>query len=110
MSSSPEKDEEAVPQSRPENTGLVARFRQRLFPARAAEAVSTELAPQSKRGLSLRAGISELLLITRLKARSQGSQAAEMLERAANIVFVTCKNWFSARDEKTKTPEHRKPL
>lgn len=105
--SSPDKNEEAGPESRPESAGLVARFRQRLFPANpSAAARSTALAVPSKRGISLRAGIAELLLITRLKARSHGSQAADILERAAHIVFVTCKNWFSAGDE--KTPQHRK--
>lgn len=88
----PEIDKEG----RPENANLVARFRQRLFPpANADAAASTELAPQSGRGLSLRAGLAELLLITRLKARSHGHHAADVLERAAKIVFVTCKNWFS---------------
>ncbi len=57
----------------------------------------------------LKAGIAELLLVNRLKARStRRTQAREMLERASHIVFVTCKNWFSASDG--RTPERRNPL
>lgn len=107
--SSPDKNEEIGSEGGPESAGLVARFRQRLFPANpSAAAPSTALAQRSRRGISLRAGISELLLITRLKARSHGNLATDILERAAQVVFVTCKNWFSASDE--KTPPHRKPL
>ncbi|MES2361393.1 MAG: hypothetical protein V4646_06285 [Pseudomonadota bacterium] len=104
MSSPDKKNEETGPES----AGLVARFRQRLFPANPSAAPSTALAQPSRRGISLRAGIAELLLIARLKARSHGNLATDVLERAAQIVFVTCKNWFSAGDE--KTPRHRKPL
>ena len=41
-----------------------------------------------------RARYAELLLISRLKASSQDNEIAEILERAAQIVLVTCKNWF----------------
>lgn len=90
------------------NTGLVARVRQRLFPATPAGSPFTKLALPSKRGISFRAGLAELLLINRLRARSHRNQAAVMLERAVQIVFVTCKSWFSAPDG--KTPQRRKPL
>lgn len=101
-----------------EPAGLVSRFRQRLFPQRSAGsasfAVSGEVAAietPSRRSITLKAGLAELLLITRLKARSKpiGSvKATDILERATHIVFVTCKNWFTEADG--KTPEHRNPL
>lgn len=101
-----------------EPAGLVSRFRQRLFTPRPAGsanvAVSREVAvieTASRRSITLKAGLAELLLITRLKARSKpgGSvKATDILERATHIVFVTCKNWFTEADG--KTPEHRNPL
>lgn len=101
-----------------EPAGLMSRFRQRLFPLRPAGsvnvAVSREaavIAAQSRRSITLKAGLAELLLITRLKARSKpiGSvKATDILERATHVVFVTCKNWFTEADG--KTPGHRNPL
>ena len=101
-----------------EPAGLVSRFRQRLFPPRPAGpvnvAVSREAAvieTPSRRSITLKAGLAELLLITRLKARSKsfGSvKATDILERATHIVFVTCNNWFTEADG--NTPEHRNPL
>ena len=76
-----------------ETLGLVAKFRQRLFASRPASA-SKGLVVLSKRDVSF-SRTAELLLISRLKARSPCSQTSGMLERAAHIVFVTCKNWFS---------------
>ena len=72
---------------------IVASVRQRLFPA---DTVTIRVA--SRRRISINASIAEFLLINRLRARSsqRWQQAAEILERAAHIVFVTCKNWFSA--------------
>lgn len=91
-----------VPGVSPVATGLVARVRQRLFPAVAATGLAVIKAAPSPRVISLNASIAEFLLVNRLKARSQRRvQAAEMLERAAHIVFVTCRNWFSAGDGKS---------
>lgn len=68
--------------------------------------------------LNFRAGIAEFLLLLRLKAKArlrigkgssvQRAQAAGILERAAHIVAVTCKNWFMASDG--KKPPQRTPL
>ena len=95
--------------------GLVGRFRQRLFPSRPTdEAASTESAGKqtlSRSSLTLRAGFAELLLITRLKARSKPQASCktnEILERATQIVFVTCNNWFFEADGKSS--QRRKPL
>jgi hypothetical protein len=92
------------------NPGLVARLRQRLFPGTAAGTLpgppskSSSFAPDK-----IKAGIAELLLINRLRARStRRTQARDVMERAAHIVFVTCKNWFAANDG--PTPGRRTPL
>jgi hypothetical protein len=52
-----------------------------------------------KRGISFRAGIAEFLLILRLKSRRRGARASDIPERAARIILVTCKNWFTDFDE-----------
>ena len=63
----------------------------------------------TKRSISFHAGIAEFLLLTRLRARSQKKfQAAQMLERAAQIVLVTCRHWFSAAEG--KLPQRPAPL
>lgn len=42
----------------------------------------------------LRASLAQLLLVTRLRARNRRDLAVDLLERAAHVIFVTCKNWF----------------
>lgn len=42
----------------------------------------------------LRAGLAQLLLVVRLRARTRRDLAVDLLERAAHVIFVTCKNWF----------------
>ena len=67
------------------------------------------VASVKRRSISFHAGIAEFLLLSRLRARSQRKiQAAQILERAAQIVFVTCKNWFSQADG--KLPQRPAPL
>ena len=92
--------------------GLVSRFRQKLcLLRRPMFGVSTGTSQLSRQTLTLRAGIAELLLVTRLKARTKpaGSQSnAEVLERATEIVYVTCKSWFT--DAEKEFPQNRKPL
>ncbi len=43
---------------------------------------------------SQRAGLAQLLLVARLRARTRRDLAVDSLERAAHVIFVTCKNWF----------------
>ena len=96
-----------APGSLPIHLGLLERVRKRLFPA----GTQTLALPSSlaRRGISFNASIAEFLLVVRLKARSQRKvQAAEILDRASHIVFVTCKDWFSVGDG--KSPSGRKPL
>lgn len=97
------------------NPGVVARLRQRLFPGAQRAAVPSVLSskasstPSSYAPDKIKAGIAELLLVNRLRARStRKTQAKDVMERAAHIVFVTCKNWFTPTDG--RTPERRTPL
>lgn len=86
----------------------MSRVRQRLFPPRSPDkrvAPGTDIAhraanppaPVSVRA-GFQAGIAEFLLICRLRARRRAEPSADVLERAARIVFVTCKNWFTPAD------------
>lgn len=92
--------------------GLVSRFRQKLCRlGRPMFGVSADAAQLSRQTLTLRAGIAELLLVTRLKARTKPVDTrlnADVLERATEIVYVTCKSWFTDADE--EMPLNRKPL
>ncbi len=73
--------------------GLVARLRHRLFEPRQRKAWP---APPARREVGFRAGIAEVLLLTRLRARHRSAPSPEMLARAALMVQVTCKSWFGA--------------
>lgn len=86
----------------------MSRVRQRLFPPRSVDSSAaprldvahrpaTPPAPVSLRA-GFQAGIAEFLLVTRLRARRRAAPSADVLERAARIVFVTCKNWFATAD------------
>lgn len=48
-----------------------------------------------KRLQEQRAPIAQLLLLARLRARNRRDLARDLLERAAHVLLVTCKSWFS---------------
>jgi hypothetical protein len=88
-----------------------SRFRQRLFQPWAglrAPAAAQLPEPIAQKKMSFQASIAEFLLVNRLRARKRAQPSADVLERAAHIVFVTCKNWFSAHKE--GRPDHRTHL
>ena len=63
-----------------------------------------------KRDVGQWASIAQLLLLARLRARNRRDLAVDSLERAAQVMLVTCKNWFSgARDTKASPEEPAKP-
>lgn len=63
-----------------------------------------------KRNVGQWASIAQLLLLARLRARNRRDLAVDSLERAAQVMLVTCKNWFSAaRDKKASPQEQAKP-
>jgi hypothetical protein len=46
--------------------------------------------------------------VNRLRARRRAAPSADVLERAARIVFVTCQNWFAKPGR--GSPDHRTRL
>lgn len=48
-----------------------------------------------KRVEEQRPSIAQLLLLARLRARNRRDLARDSLERAAQVMLVTCRNWFS---------------
>lgn len=52
-----------------------------------------------------RAPIAQLLLVARLRARNRRDLARDSLERAAHVIFVTCKNWFSSARKADDLPQ-----
>jgi hypothetical protein len=88
---------------------MASRFRQRLFsPWSGPRAPAHPPAPVAKNKITFQAGIAELLLVTRLRARRRAEPSADVLERAARIVFVTCQNWFAKPG--LGSPDHRPRL
>ncbi|MGC1172123.1 hypothetical protein [Polaromonas sp.] len=58
-----------------------------------------------KRNVGQWASIAQLLLLARLRARNRRDLAVDSLERAAQMMLVTCKNWFSPARKKEAFPE-----
>ncbi len=50
----------------------------------------------SRNAVVQRASIAQLLLVARLRARNRRDLAVDSLERAAQVILVTCKSWFSS--------------
>ncbi len=50
------------------------------------------------------AAIAQLLLMVRLRARIRRDLAMDSLERAAQVIYVTCKNWFVPAGRQTDEP------
>jgi hypothetical protein len=75
---------------------MASRFRQRLFhPWSGPRAPAQPPQPVAKRKVTFQASIAEFLLVNRLRARRRAQPSADVMERAARIVFVTCQNWFA---------------
>lgn len=64
-----------------------------LWPARAMSEGDT--APMTC-GTQQHASMAQGLLLARLKAHNRRDLAVGSMDRAAHVMFVTCKNWFSA--------------
>ncbi|MBC7608189.1 MAG: hypothetical protein H7228_01225 [Polaromonas sp.] len=67
----------------------------------------------SKRGVGFHARIAEFLLLTRLRLRrhpSHPKQTPEIIDRASQVVIVTCKSWFLTSDGKVSPSQYRAPL
>lgn len=74
-----------------------ARLRQRIFHpwSQSPRAAPAAVVVAPKRQIGFQASIAEFLLISRLRARRRAAPSADVLERGAHIVFVTCQNWFA---------------
>lgn len=49
---------------------------------------------QKRRLINIQAGLAELMLLNRLRARTRRDLARDTLERAAHIIEVTSRHWF----------------
>lgn len=88
---------------------MASRFRQRLFLPWSGPPAATRLPePVAQKKMSFQASIAEFLLVNRLRARKRAEPSADVLERAARIVFVTCQNWFAKPQR--GSPDHRPRL
>lgn len=87
----------------------MSRFRQRLFqPSATARPAAARLpAPLPRKQLGFQASLAEFLLVTRLRSRRRAVPSADVLERAARIVFVTCQNWFAPADRSSASHRTR---
>lgn len=77
------------------SAGLIARVGRRFMEA--PQAVSGLPGTARRMSLKLQAGVSEFLLVSRLRARIPkvlAAQSADVLERGAHVVDVTCRHWF----------------
>ena len=81
----------------PPSGGVVARVKRSML--NAPRAVSGLPGSAVRMSIKLRASVAEFLLISHLRARSHPSrsraQSQEVIERGAEIIDVTCKNWFA---------------
>ncbi len=73
-----------------------------FFPAPAAAPERQGL--QAKRLINIQAGLAELMLLNRLRARTRRDLAGDTLEQAAKIIEVTSRHWFG---EPEPTPDVR---
>lgn len=48
-----------------------------------------------RRLMNIQAGLAELMLLNRLRARTQRDRGGDTLERAAQIIEVTSRHWFA---------------
>jgi hypothetical protein len=81
----------------------VSRLTERLrhaWPHSGHEAASHVPVIQRPRPVGFPSSVAEFLLVFRLRARARcrSALAADMLERAVRVVFVTCQHWFCAKD------------
>lgn len=86
----------------PPSGGVVARVKRRLL--NAPRAVSGLPGSAVRMSIKLRASVAEFLLISHLRARSHPArsrdQSPDVIQRGAEIIDVTCKNWFAVADGK----------
>jgi hypothetical protein len=89
--------------------GLVARLRKRMFEPLGGRSARPAAPPKpARRDVGFQASLAEFLLINRLRARRKAEPSADVLERGARILQVTCKHWFAPeRPPRSGTPQTR---
>lgn len=65
---------------------------------------------ETRRDMGRWASIAQLLLLARLRARNRRDLAVDSLERAVQVMLVTCKNWFSAAHDAAPSLEEQAKL
>ena len=92
----------------PPSGGMVARVKRGLRDA--PRAVSGLPGSAMRISIKLRASVAEFLLISHLRARSRPArspdQSPDVIQRGAQIIDVTCKNWFATANTK-RAPAYR---
>lgn len=92
----------------PPSSGMLARVKRGLLDT--PRAVSGLPGSAVRMSIKLRASVAEFLLISHLRARSHPvrsrAQSQDVIERGAEVIDVTCKNWFAAEDTK-RVPAYR---
>ena len=53
------------------------------------------LSASKRRLINIQAGLAELMLLNRLRARTRRDRGGDTLERAAQIIEVTSRHWFA---------------
>lgn len=48
-----------------------------------------------RRLITIQAGLAELMLLNRLRARTRRDRGGDILERSARIIEVTSRHWFA---------------
>lgn len=93
----------------PPSGGMVARVRRGLLDA--PRAVSGLPGSAIRMSIKLRASVAEFLLINHLRARSHPArspeQSEDVIQRGAEIIDVTCKNWFAPACTKRASTAYR---
>lgn len=56
-----------------------------------------------------RASVAQQLLLARLRARNRRDLAVDSLERAVQMMLVTCQSWFFPSRGRSARPESRAP-
>ena len=63
--------------------------------------------PATRRSVGFPFRVAEFLLLLRLRLRRRSALCTDMLERAFQLVVVTCKNWFLTDACDAKNRPHR---
>lgn len=88
---------------------MVARVKRGLRDA--PRAVSALPGSAMRMSIKLRASVAEFLLISHLRARSQPARSPDrsqyVIQRGAEIIDVTCKNWFAPAETNRASPVYR---